>query len=245
MSSRDTMLLYGRNSVYERLKAKPRTIRNVFLQDNIELPHIEKLARKNHISVDRMSPRQLSKMKHAKDLQGVVAKVDKFSYAEFDDLVNLPKDKQLTLILLDGLNDPQNLGVIVRTAACFGGFAIVIPKFKACEVTEAVLHVASGGENFIQISMVSNISSTILKAKKKGYWIMGGVISGDAQDIDKVSIPFPLGLVLGSEGGGIRHGIDKQLDIKARIPMGGARLSFNVAMACAIFCHEISNRRKE
>ncbi len=245
MSSRDTMLLYGRNSVYERLKAKPRTIRNVFLQDNVELPHIEKLARKNHISVNRMSPRQLSKMKHTKDLQGVVAKVDKFSYAEFDDLINLPKDKQLTLILLDGLNDPQNLGVIIRTAACFGGFAIVIPKFNACEVTEAVLHVASGGENFIPISMVSNISSTILKAKKKGYWIMGGVISDDAQDIDKVSIPFPLGLVLGSEGGGIRHGIDKQLDIKARIPMGGARLSFNVAIVCAIFCHEISNRRKE
>lgn len=245
MSFRDTMLLYGRNSVYERLKAKPRTIRNVFLQDNVELPHIEKLARKNHISLARMSPRQLSKMKHTKDLQGVVAKVDKFSYAEFDDLVDLPKDKQLTLILLDGLNDPQNLGVIVRTAACFGGFAIVIPKFNACEVTEAVLHVASGGENFIPISMVSNISSTILKVKKKGYWIMGGVISGDAQDIDKVSIPFPLGLVLGSEGGGIRHGIDKQLDIKVRIPMRGARLSLNVAMACAIFCHEISNRRKE
>ncbi len=242
MSGRDTMLLYGRNSVYERLKAKPRTVRHVFLQDGIELPHIEKLARKNHISVDRMSPRQLSKMKHTKDLQGVVAKVDKFSYAEFDDIVN---DKKLTLIFLDRLNDPQNLGVIVRIAACFGGFAIVIPKFNACEVTEAVLHVASGGENFVPVSMVSNVSSAILKAKKNGYWIMGAVLSDDAQDIDKVSIPFPLGIVMGSEGEGVRYGIDKQLDIKARIPMRGAKLSFNVAMACAIFCHEISNKRKK
>ncbi|MBU4590616.1 MAG: RNA methyltransferase [Candidatus Omnitrophica bacterium] len=242
MSGRDTMLLYGRNSVYERLKAKPRTVRHVFLQDGIELPHIEKLARKNHISVERMSPRQLSKMKHTKDLQGVVAKVDKFNYTEFDDIVN---DKKLTLIFLDRLNDPQNLGVIVRIAACFGGFAIVIPKFNACEVTEAVMHVASGGENFVPVSMVSNVSSAILKAKKNGYWIMGAVLSDDAQDIDKVSIPFPLGIVMGSEGEGVRYGIDKQLDIKARIPMRGAKLSFNVAMACAIFCHEISNRRKK
>ena len=234
------MLLYGRNSVYERLKAKPRTVRHVFLQDGIELPHIEKLARKNHISVERMSPRQLSKMKHTKDLQGVVAKVDKFNYTEFDDIVN---DKKLTLIFLDRLNDPQNLGVIVRIAACFGGFAIVIPKFNACEVTEAVMHVASGGENFVPVSMVSNVSSAILKAKKNGYWIMGAVLSDDAQDIDKVSIPFPLGIVMGSEGEGVRYGIDKQLDIKARIPMRGAKLSFNVAMACAIFCHEISKKR--
>ncbi|MBU1146879.1 MAG: 23S rRNA (guanosine(2251)-2'-O)-methyltransferase RlmB [Candidatus Omnitrophica bacterium] len=242
--SRDTMFLYGRNSVYERLKANPKSIRTVFLQDNVELGHIEKLIRKNHISMVRVSPRQLSKMKHAKDLQGVVAKVDSFSYAEFNDLLDLPKGKQPTLIFLDRLNDPQNLGVILRTAACFGGFVIVIPKFNACEVTEAVLHVASGGENFMPVSMVSNISSAILKAKEKGYWIMGGVIGDDAQDINSISIPFPLGLILGSEGGGIRYGIDKQLDIKARIPMEGANLSFNVAISCAIFCHEIAKQRK-
>ena len=238
--SRDTMLLYGRNSVYERLKANPRSIRTVFLQDGIELGHIEKLIRKNHIEMARVSPRQLSKMKHTKDLQGVVAKVEKFNYADFDDLLN----QKTTLIFLDRLNDPQNLGVIIRTAACFGGFAIVIPKFNACEVTEAVLHVASGGENFIAVSMVSNISSAMLKAKKKEYWIMGGIVGDDAQDINSISNPFPLGLILGSEGGGIRHGIDKQLDVKARIPMEGASLSFNVAISCAIFCHEIAKQRK-
>ncbi|MFC1621653.1 23S rRNA (guanosine(2251)-2'-O)-methyltransferase RlmB [Candidatus Omnitrophota bacterium] len=242
--SRDTMFLYGRNSVYERLKARPRTIRHVFLQDNSELGYIEKLIRKNHIGIERVSPRQLSKMKHAKDLQGVVAKVDSFSYTEFNDLLDLPEGKQPTLIFLDRLKDPQNLGVIIRTAACFGGFALVIPKFNACEVTEAVLHVASGGENFMPISMVSNISSSILKAKKKGYWIMGAVVGDDAQDINSISMPFPLGLVLGSEGGGIRYGVDKQLDVKARIPMEGANLSFNVAISCSIFCHEISKQRK-
>ena len=86
--AKDGMLLYGRNSVYERLKAKPRSVRSLLLQDNVELGYIEKLARKNHVSVEHVSPRQLSKMKHAKDLQGVVAIVNKFSYASFDDLLN-------------------------------------------------------------------------------------------------------------------------------------------------------------
>ncbi|NQV04245.1 MAG: 23S rRNA (guanosine(2251)-2'-O)-methyltransferase RlmB [Candidatus Omnitrophica bacterium] len=237
------MVLYGRNSVYERLKVNPKSIKIVFLQDNIQLPHIEKLARKNDIPVERVSPRQLGKLKHAKDPQGVVAKVDNFNYISFDDLLDKPKEKQLSLIFLDRLYDPQNLGVIIRTAACFGGFAIVIPRFNACEVTEAVLHVASGGENFVPVAMVSNIVSALIKAKKSGYWIMGGILSDEAQYINDVSIPFPVGLVLGSEGEGVRPGVEKQLDIKARIPMKGAKLSLNVAMASAIFCHEISRQR--
>ena len=237
------MVLYGRNSVYERLKVNPHSIKMVFLQDNIELPHIEKLARKNHIPVERVSIRQLGKLKHAKDLQGVVVKVDNFNYISFDDLLDRPKGKQLSLIFLDRLHDPQNLGVIIRTAACFGGFAIVIPRFNACEVTEAVLHVASGGENFVPVAMVSNIAGAVIKAKKAGYWIMGGILSDETQYINEVSVPFPVGLVLGSEGEGVRPGVEKQLDIKVRIPMKGAKLSLNVAMASAIFCHEISKQR--
>lgn len=238
------MFLYGRNSIYERLKTNPRSIKKVFIQDGTELPHIERLTRRNHIPLERLSAAQLEKVKHAKDLQGIVAKADIFNYANYDDLLDRPHNKQLTFIFLDRLNDPQNLGVIIRTAACFGRFAIVIPKFNACEVTDAVLHVASGGENYVPVSMVSNISDGIIKAKRKGYWIMGGIVSDDAKDVYEISMPFPLGLVMGSEGEGIRHGVDKQLDIKARIPMKGAPLSLNVAMACAIFCHEIAKQRK-
>jgi 23S rRNA (guanosine2251-2'-O)-methyltransferase len=237
------VFLYGRNSIFERLKKNPRTIKKIFLQDSFDVSHIEKLIHKNNIPVERLNPKGLARIKHAKDLQGIVAKVDMFTYAHFDELVNQPKDNQSALVFLDRLYDPQNLGVIIRTAACFGGFSIVIPRFNACEVTEAVLHVASGGENYVPVAMVSNISDAIIKAKKKGYWIMGGVLSLDAKDIHDISIPFPLGLVLGSEGEGIRYGIEKHLDLKARIPMKGAPLSFNVAMACAIFCYEITKQK--
>ena len=237
------MILYGRNSVFERLKANHKSIEKIFLQDNFDVPQIEKLIRENNVPVKHMPSRDLAGVKSAKDLQGVVARVRMFEYAPFKALLKMPADKRPAFIFLDKLFDPQNLGVIIRTAACFGGFCIVIPGFEACEVTEAVLHVASGGENYVPVSKVSNIAGALIEAKKAGYWIMGGVLDSDARDINEISIPFPLGLVLGSEGKGIRYGVEKQLDIKARIPMRGAKLSFNVAMACAIFCHEISKQK--
>lgn len=237
------MKLYGKNSVFERLRTNPTSIKKVFLQDNFDVPNIEDIIKAHNIPVEHLPFRELDKMKHGKDLQGIVAKVDRFEYFHFDDLLNRPENKQSALIFLDRINDPQNLGAIIRTAACFGGFAVVIPEFEACEVTEAVLHVASGGENYVPVSMVANLSRVICKAKESGYWIVGADTSDDACDINKISLPFPLGLVLGSEGKGIRHGVQKHLDIKARIPMRGAQLSFNVSMACAIFCHEISKQR--
>ena len=104
---------------------------------------------------------------------------------------------------------------------------------------------ASGGENYIPVSMVTNLSSAIISAKESGYWIAGAVMSDDAKDINTIPFPSPLGIVMGSEGEGVRYGIDKHLDIKARIPMKGAQLSFNVAMACAIMCYEITKQRLE
>lgn len=241
--SKNSMLLYGRNSVVERLKADPVSVKKICLQDNFQVPHIEELIKTNNIPVERLSLKRLSGIKPAKDLQGIVAKVDTFQYTPFDDLLKSPHEEQLILVFLDGITDPHNLGVIMRTTACFGGMDLIIPEFKACEVNETVLHVASGGENYVSVSMVTNLSGAIIKAKERGYWILGAVPGDDAEDINKISIPFPLGLVLGSEGEGIRYGVQKQLDMKARIPMEGAKLSFNVNMACAIFCYEICKAR--
>ncbi len=233
------MFLYGKNSVFERLKVNPQSIKKIFLEENFSAPHIEELIKSKKIIVKRVSKRELSRIKHADSLQGIVASVERFDYADLEDLLNRHKDEQLSLIFLDRVFDPQNLGAIIRTTACFGGFAVVIPGHKACEVTETVLHVASGGENFTPVAMVSNLTNALLSAKKKGWWIVGAVAKG-GEDINSVSLPFPLCFVLGSEGKGIRYGIEKHLDIKTHIPMQGAPLSFNVATTCAIFCYEIS-----
>ena len=232
------MILYGKNSVFERLKTNPQSIKKIFLEEDFSVPHIEEQIKSVKIIAKRVSKKELLKIKHTDSLQGIVASVERFKYADLEDLLNNSKNKQLSLVFLDRVFDPQNLGAIIRTTACFGKFAVVIPRHKACEVTEAVLHVASGGENYTPVAMVSNLTNALLQAKKKGWWVVGAVTKG-GEDISSVSLPFPLCFVLGSEGKGIRYGIEKHLDIKTHIPMQGAPLSFNVATSCAIFCHQI------
>jgi len=236
------MYLYGKNSILERLKANPKSIRKIFLQHNFNAPHITDLIDSKKIPVEHMTEKGLTRVKRADRLQGIVAEVSGFQYAGFEDLLNRLQDRKLSFIFLDNINDPHNLGSVIRIAACFGGFAIVIPEHRSCQVTDAVMHVASGGENFTPVSMVTNTSAALMKAKKAGYWVVGTVVE-KGEDINKAKLPFPICLVLGSEGKGIRHGVDKTLDLRVTLPMRGAALSFNVAMACAIFCHEIDRQR--
>ncbi|MEK7308576.1 MAG: TrmH family RNA methyltransferase, partial [Nitrospirota bacterium] len=112
-----------------------------------------------------------------------------------------------------------------------------------CEVNETVIHVASGGENYVPVSLVTNLTTALREAKKAGYWAVGTVVEG-GEDINKVSIPFPVCLVMGSEGTGIRHGLQQLLDMKVTLHMKGARLSLNVAVAYAIFAREIARQRQ-
>lgn len=242
--AKSTMYLYGKNSVLERLKANPKSIKKVFLENSFNGPHIISAIENAKVPVKRVSEKELSNIKRADRLQGIIAEVDRFKYAPFDELLYEKKDKNLSFVFLDSINDPHNLGSIIRITACFGGFAVVIPRYASCEVNETVLHVASGGENFISVSMVTNMLHALLKAKDAGYWIVGTVVE-EGENVNKASLLFPICLVLGSEGKGIRPGIKKHLDMKVSLPMKGASLSFNVAMASAIFCHEIAKQKGE
>jgi len=241
--AKNKMYLYGKNSVLERLKADPASIRQIFIQDNFKSPDLMQLIKAMNIPVKTVSEKDLLRMKRADRLQGILAETDKYRYTPFEEMLRRGLEDNMSLIFLDSLNDPHNLGSILRITACFGGFAIIIPEHSSCEVNETVIHVASGGENFVPVSMVTNLTTALLKAKKAGYWAVGTVVE-DGQDINTTSLPFPLCLVLGAEGKGIRYGIQKHLDLKVTLPMQGAQLSLNVAMACAVFAHEIVKQRK-
>jgi len=235
--------LYGKNSVLERLIAKPESIKTVYIQDNFNAPHIVKLIRSKGIPCRQVREKELLKIKRADRLQGIVAEVERFSYTEFNQLI-AEKDKgRLSLIFLDDINDPHNLGSILRITACAGGFGLVIPKHSSCEINDTVMHVASGGENYTPVSMVSNTLNSLTSAKQNGYWIAGTVVEG-GENVQKIDLPHPLAIVFGSEGGGIKPAIRKHLDLSITLDMKGAKLSLNVAMAAAIFCYEI-NRQKE
>ncbi len=238
------MYLYGKNSILERLRANAGSIKRIFLQDNFKSAEVLDAIKAAGIAVKRVSERELTRVKRADRLQGIVAEVDNFAYTPFEELLDGSGGEKLSLIFLDSINDPHNLGSIIRIAACFGGFAVVIPKYNSCQVNDTVIHVASGGENFIPVAMVQNIATALIKAKKAGYWAVGAIVES-GEDINQASWPLPVALVLGSEGKGIRPGVNKQLDLKVSLPMRGAALSFNVAMACAIFCHEIVRQRAQ
>jgi len=241
MKHPDRTYLYGKNSVIERIKADPGSIKNIFLQENFKDERLVDIIKAAHLPARRVSEKELTKVKRADRLQGIVAEVEKFKYTPLEKLLD---KSNLTLLCLDNINDPHNLGSILRITACFGGFSVVIPQHSSCEVNDTVIHVASGGENFVPVSMVNNMLTAIIKAKKAGYWVVGTVVN-KGEDINKAKLPFPLCLVLGSEGKGIRHGIEKHLDIRVTLPMRGASLSFNVAMASAIFCHEVDRQRQK
>jgi 23S rRNA (guanosine2251-2'-O)-methyltransferase len=238
------LTLYGKNSVHERLRVNPKTIKRVFLQDNFKDPRILKAIKSAGVSVKTVSKKELTRIKRADNLQGIVAQVEPFEYAVFDDLIYRPEQEKLSLIFLDRIYDPQNLGAIIRVAACFGNFAVIIPKHKACQINETVLRVACGGENYVPVAMISNVPSMLIEAKKRGYWVVGAVVEG-GKDINSVSLPFPLCLVLGSEGKGVRYGIEKQIDLSVSISMRGAPISFNVTSASVVFCYEIAKQRNK
>src|SRR3989338_1162617 len=237
------MKLYGKNPVIERLKSNPQSIKKIYLQENqADAAYIYQKAKKWGIPVFSVPRSQMLKVGKSIHTQGILVEIDDFGYVPYDDLLNQAVEKGYSILFLDGLNDPQNLGAIIRSAACFGGFSIVLPTHDSVEVTEAVLRVASGGDNYVPVAKVSNLNQAISLAKKAGFWIAGALVEG-GKNLPEASLPFPLSLVMGSEQKGIREVIKKQLDLGLTIPMAPTRLSLNVAQATTIFCYEITKQK--
>ncbi len=238
------MKIFGKNTVIERMRAFPRSVRKVYIaQGHTDASYFFQKARQWGIPIYSFDKNKMLKLTRNINAQGILAEVDDFAYTPFDDLMEFAVKKKTTLVFLDNLTDPQNLGSILRTLSCLGGFAVVLPKKESVDITAAVSRVACGGENYVPVAKVSNLGQAITKAKALGYWIAGAMAeAGD--DIYTMTFSFPLALVIGSEHKGIRQGIEKHLDIMITIPMKNARLSFNAAQAAAMICYEITKQKK-
>lgn len=236
--------LYGRNSVLGRLKENPKSIRRILIEKGIRAVDVEQLCKSENIPVSYVPEREFNHISADVRAQGIIAEVEHFRYTNFEDVLDKPLENLPLILFLDSLNDPQNLGGILRSAGCFGGFAVVLPKYDSVEVTDAVLRVAQAGENYVPVARVSNLSWAIETAKKAGYWIAAAVVE-TGEDLTGARLNFPLGLVIGSEAKGIRPGLLKHLDLKLTIPMQNTKLSFNVSTATALFCYELYRQRKK
>jgi 23S rRNA (guanosine2251-2'-O)-methyltransferase len=240
-TARGNFFLYGKNSVFERLKNNSASIKKIFFKEGFKDKDIIKFSESQRIEVEVVSARDLARIKNVENHQGVIAKIKQFAFTDFSDI--LTADDKRILVFLDSVFDPVNVGAVIRLCACLGGFAVVIPKYNACDITETVLHIASGGENYVPVAKVTNIVSAVRQAKDSGYWVAGTMADNLADSIYETKMPFPLGIVLGSEGKGIRDGIAKVLDLKISIPMEGAPLSLNINTAAAIICYEAVKQR--
>ncbi len=240
------MKLYGRNPVLERLRSNPKSIKKIFIQEgHKDLAYFRQKGNKWGIPVICIPASKMLKLARNWNTQGLLVDVEDFSYVPYADLLETAKAKKQTIVFLDGLNDPQNLGAVLRSLACLGRFAVVLPTHDSVGVTETVLRVASGGENYVPVAQVSNLNQAIVKAKAD-FTIAGTVVEG-GESIYEVEWPFPLGLVIGSEQKGIRDVIRKNMDLLVTVPMAHPRLSMNVAMAATACAYSIvaqTNRKK-
>ena len=239
------MRLFGKNPVIERLKANPKTIKRVLIeQGHADTAYIHKKCHQWGISVASVPRSQTQRLANNLNTQGVLAEIEDFPYQPFEDMLETAWEKKQTIVFLDNLTDPQNLGGILRTCGSLGDFVIVLPTTGSVSVTESVLRVACGGENYLSVAKVSNLANAIKQAKEKGFWIIGTTVK-DAKKITGVAINFPAGLVLGSEDKGVREIIRKKLDCEVVVPMKNERMSLNVAHAAAILSYEITRQNNK
>ncbi len=233
------MRLYGKNSVIERLRANPKSIKKIFLEyDHVDAAYFRSKAEKWGIPLVSVPRSKMIKIARNINTQGVLVEIDDFSYISFEELLENAFKQKRSILFLDGLNDPQNLGGIVRSLACLGRFSLVLPTHGSVEITETVLRVASGGDNYVSVAKVSNLGRVIQQAKEAGFLIIGAVV-GEGQNLTQTQLSFPLALVVGSEQKGIREVIRKTLDLVVTISMAQSTLSLNVAHATSILCYEI------
>jgi 23S rRNA (guanosine2251-2'-O)-methyltransferase len=235
--------LFGINPILERLKATPNDISEILIAKGssaLALQGIEVQARRIKLPVKYVAPELLDQLSDGQRHQGIVAKVEAYHYSSFAELLKaVPSLSELMWILiLDGLTDPRNFGALLRTAEAVGIQHVVIPKDRAVAVTPTVVKASAGAVHYLKIYRETNLRRVILKLKELGFWIVGLNPKGTETIYDRV-YPKRLGIVLGSEGEGIRPLILSECDYLVSIPMRGKISSLNVSVAGAVFFYEL------
>ena len=240
-------VIYGINPLLEIFHSHPAMLEKIVVAEGRErgaVQKILKLAAENGIPVESIGRDRVEKLAPRQVHQGIIGLCREHAYATVDEvLANRHKDSRYSLvILLDSVTDPQNLGSIIRTAHCCGANGVIIPENRSASVTASVAKASAGAVYFLPTAMVVNMVRTIEYLKEKGFWIYGAAAES------QVSIHAPdykgdIGLVMGSEGKGIRPLIRKKCDFLISIPMRGQVASLNVSVAAGIIMHEIFRKR--
>lgn len=242
-------LVYGINPVTEAIVAG-KTINKIYFQKgNKEVYDLVKLAQDKKIVTVLADKFKLDKMitppeEKLKNSQGIVASVTDYEYFEIDDILDEAKKRNEApfVIILDKIEDPHNLGAILRTIDCLGAHGCIIQKRNACQITDTVEKVAAGACNYVKVSRVTNITESIKYLKEKGLWIYGLDMEG-ASDIYNTKLDGAIGLVIGNEGDGISRLVRDNCDVIIKIPMSGNINSLNASVSTAISMYEVVRQK--
>ncbi|MFA7074138.1 MAG: 23S rRNA (guanosine(2251)-2'-O)-methyltransferase RlmB [Endomicrobiaceae bacterium] len=236
--------IFGRNAVLEAIKSGNRTINKIFISKTAHgssIGEIIKLAKANGILINSVPPEKLDKFEE-ENTQGVVAEVSSTEYIELETLIEeLKEKKDSLLLLLDSIEDPHNLGAIIRNAVAFGVDGVIVPKWRSATINETVARTSAGAIEHVKISRVTNTSQAIIKLKEKGFWIIGA--ENGNRSVQDTEIPFPSVLIVGSEGFGIHQKIKEKCDLIITIPQRNLISSLNVSCASAVILYEIFRKQ--
>ena len=235
----------GRNAVLEALRAG-KTVDKLYVLDGCQdgpVRTIIREARKHDAILNFVSKERLEQLSETGKHQGVIAQTAVYAYAQVEELLERARKKGEApfLILLDGIEDPHNLGAIIRTANLAGAHGVIIPKRRAVGLTAVVAKASAGAVNYTPVAKVTNLSAAIEDLKKEGMWFvcadMGGTPMYD------LKLTGPIGVVIGSEGEGVSRLVREHCDMTAAIPMKGDIDSLNASVACGVLAYEIVRQR--
>lgn len=237
----------GRNAVIEAFRSG-KTIDKLFVLDGCQdgpVKTIVREAKKTDTIINFVTKERLDELSHTGHHQGVIAKAAAYEYAEVSDILASAKAKGEApfIIVLDGIEDPHNLGAIIRTANLAGAHGVIIPKRRAVGLTAVVAKTSAGAINYTPVAKVTNIANTIEELKKEGIWFVCADMGGEV--MYRQNLTGPIGLVIGNEGDGVSRLVKEKCDFITSIPMKGDIDSLNASVAAGVLAFEIVRQRMQ
>ena len=241
------MKVEGRNAVRELILNGNTTIDKVIVQNNIHdsvISEIVDMMKQKKIRFQFVPVNVLNNDSVTKHHQGIIAYTSEFKYSTTEDILNLAKEKNEDpfILILDGIEDPHNLGSILRVCECLGVHGVIIEKTRACQVNETVIKTSVGATSYVKVARVANINNEIEKLKKQNIWVYACELGGD--DLTKSNLTGGIAIVIGSEGRGTGKLTLKLCDGIVTIPQYGKINSLNASVATGIVLYEVSRQRK-
>ena len=238
-------IIEGRNAVLEAFRAG-KTIDKLFVLDGCQdgpVKSILREAKKTDTIINFVDKERLDRLANSGHHQGVVAQAAAYEYAEVEDILNAAREKGEApfIFILDEIEDPHNLGAIIRTANLCGAHGVIIPKRRAVGLTATVAKTSAGAVNYTPVAKVTNIAKTIEELKKEGMWFVCADMDGQTMYV--LNLTGPIGLVIGNEGAGVSRLVKEKCDFTASIPMKGDIDSLNASVAAGVLAYEIVRQR--